>query len=208
MTDTEKAELRRKLSEVLGQISDRDLKIKELEGQLSECRQSLISDLDKEIESAKVSSDAKEKTVPLAKVAAVKQMYVEATEKLVKAEEKHDRQLETLLEKLEDRQNQLEAIRQIPQTHPTCRSEDLVSVEQMDHETAMHEVYHLRSVVFEKEDQISSLQMQVKSFESNCAQYNAKENHSKDQSQAVKDSLPKLEPGWVSNKTSSFCFCL
>ena len=202
MTDTEKAELRRKLSEVLDQISDRDLKIKELEGQLSVCRQSLVTDLDKEIESAKVSSDAKEKMVPLSKVAAVKQMYVEATEKLVKAKEKHDRERKTLLEKLDDRQEQLEAER----PNPPCSSEDLVSVEEMDHETAMQEVSRLRSVVFEKQDQISSLKMQVKAFESKCTQYNVKEKRSKDQSQAVKDSLPKLEPGWVSSKTSSFYF--
>ena len=205
MTDTEKAELQRKLSEVLDQISDRDLKIEELEGRLSECRQSLMIEIDKEIESTKVSSHTNEKMVPLAKVAAVKQMYVEATEKLVRAKEKHDRERRALFEKLEDRQKQLVAERHTPQTHPPCNSEDLVSVEEMDHETAMQEVSHLRDVIFEKQDQISSLKMQVKVFESKCTQYNVKENHSKDQSQAV-DSLPKLDTGWVSGKTLSFFF--
>ena len=201
MTDTEKAELQR-------QISERDRIIKELEDQLSECKQSIIKVFDEGLpEGAERASDANEKMVPFSKLTTLKDLYLETTEKLVETEEKlakvelklvkvevkHKRVRNKLIEMLEDRQKQLEAEHQIQHTLPPYSSKDPVQLKEM--ETVVCEISRLQAVVSEKVDQISSLEMQVKSI---ATQHKEKKNQSEEQNQTVKDWQQKFEAEQVS----------
>ena len=203
MTDAEKADLQ-------CQISDRDRKIKELEYQLSKCKLHKVDDFNEELpEGAERASDANEKMVPLSQLTTFKEKYLEVTEKLVEAEEKlakveqklvkvevkRKREKNELVEKLEDRQKQLEAERQIQHTLPPYSSKDPVQLEGMDYETAVCEVSRLQAVVSEQVQQISSLEMQVKS---KATQQKEEENQSEEQNQTVKDWQQKFEAEQVS----------
>lgn len=203
MTDIEKADLRQQLSESQGEILKRDQRIKELdqmvrdlEHQLLQVNQTKHEDFSEEPgDPLEGASDVKGKVVSYSNFAKMRRSYTETMEKLVKLQEKHERVKKELTEKLEERQKQLEGERQMPQTH----SEGYQPVEDMDHETALQEIGHLRVIVDEKDKQVLSLKMQVQSFSKTAAEKQELEKHTKEQSRTVLDWRKKLEAVEVSN---------
>ena len=201
MTDSEKADLLRQLTEAQGEISKRnqriielDQRIKDLEHQLLQVKQTKPEDCDCEPgDSVEGASDAKGKVISYSKFAKLRQSFSELTEKLTKMQEKHDRVKRELMEKLEERQKQLEGERQFPQTHHLLSSDDLEPVDGMDRDTAVEEVCRLRRIVDEKEKQVLSLKTQLESFDKTAAERQELEKHTKVQSRTVMDWRNKYD---------------
>ena len=196
MTDIKKADLRRQVHETQGELLKRDQTIKELNQRVRDLEQWLTKHEDisevagDPVESA---SDKKGKMVSYSVFDKIKQSYTEIMEKLVKLQEKHERVKNELMEKLEERQKQLEGERQMPRTHQSFSSEDHEAVEDMDHETAVREIGRLRVVVDEKERQVLSLETQVQLFSRIAAEKQELEKHTKEQSRTVLDWRKKFD---------------
>ena len=198
------------LTEAQEEILKRDQRIRELEHQLLHVKQSMHEDLngeqDDQVEGA---SDVKEKVVPYSKFAKVRYSYIMIMEKLTMMEEKHEKELskmqkkhdkekKELMEKLDDCQKHLEDERQMPRTHHSFSGEDREPVKDMDRETAVREVSHLRIIVDEIDKQVSSLKTQLQSFDKTAAERQKLEKHTKEQSRTVMDWRKKFEAAEVS----------
>ena len=196
MTDIEKADLRRQVHETQEELLKRDQRIKELNQRVRDLEQQLIKHEDiSEVAGDPVegASDKKGKTVSYSVFDKMRQSYTETMEKLVKLQEKHERVKNELMEKLEERQKQLEGECQMPRTHQSFSSEDHEAVEDMDHETAIREIGRLRVVVDEKERQVSSLETQMQLFSRTAAEKQQLEKHAKEQSRTVLDWRKKFD---------------
>lgn len=176
-----------------------DQKIKDLEHRVLQVKQTKPEDFcEEQGDPVGGVSDMKGKVISYSKFAKLRQSYSELTEKLTNMNEKHEKVKKELIEKLEERQKQLESERQVPRTHQSFSSEDNEPVEDMDHATAVREVGRLRLTVSEKEKQVSSLQLQVQSFDKTAAERQELEKHSKVQSVAVMEWRNRFDAAKVS----------
>ena len=195
MTDTEKVESQGEMLERDKGTEEFDQRIRYLEHRLLQVKQTKPEDFHKESgHSVKDASGAEEKVIPYSTFAKLRESFTEKAEKLTKLQEKYDRKVKELMEKLEERQNQLEGERQLPQTQPSLSSEDLV---EMDHDTAVQEVCRLRLLVGEKENQVMSLRTQLESFDKTAAERQELEKHTKVQSRTVMDWRNKYDAAKV-----------
>ena len=216
MTDAEKAGLQQQLTEIQGEIIKRDQRIRELEHQLH------VLQTPQKISGEELMDEVEGRTVAYSKFTGLKQKYGAITETLVSVQEeceelkkrltrnkeKYKREKQDLIAKLEERQKQLEDERQssqLPRIHYSLSVEDHIPVKDMDHETAVQEVAHLRVILSEKDNKISSLETQVKSFGKTAAEHQELEKQTKEQGKMVMDWRRKFEAAKVSSLAGSLC---
>ena len=205
--------MQRQLAEIQTEISNRDQRIKDLEHQLAQLRQTKAATcVEERVDKGDEGSDAKGKMIPSSKFTGLKEKYLEATEKLVKAEEKvveseemlakfkekYKKKRRELMDKLEDRQKQFEGAREVPPTTSSIVSDQPTSDNSPSLNSAVHEVAHLRAAVTERDNQIASLKTQVESLKVTAAEHCELEERNKQPNKTVVDWRKKFEAAKVS----------
>ena len=199
LTDIEKADLQRQLAEIQTEISNRDQRIKELEHQLAQLRQTKAATfVEERADKSDEGSDLKEKMIPSSKFAGLKEKYLEVTEKLVKFKEKYEREKKELLDKVEDRQTQLESAREVPPTTSPYVGDEPMSDKYTSLNSAVPEVAHLKAAVAEKDNLITSLKTQVELLKATAAERSELDEPSIEQNKTVVDWRKTFEAAEVS----------
>jgi hypothetical protein len=131
----------------------------------------------------------------------LKKNFLLLTEKNMKMERNHQH----LLEKLEDRDEQIKELQLnardnsvVPNVYKSLSSEEVPeSTEELSHDEALREIQKRNLTISELRNRVASLQAQMSTFETTAAENSKMEQHGKEQSKVVMDWRQRCEAAEV-----------
>lgn len=131
----------------------------------------------------------------------LKSSFIRLTEKNMKMEENHRQ----LLEKLEDRDNQIKELQLnarddtvVPNVYKSLSSEKVTELtEELSHDEALREIQKQDAIILELRNRVASLQTKMGTFEKTAAENSKMEQHGKEQSKVVMEWRQKYEAAEV-----------
>lgn len=191
MTDEEKRDLQKQLDQAKNEMEhwrQNCLKWKQMYDKI------LLSD--KSITDETVPDEAvqENKTISYNTFDRLRKRFTDIIEKMVYIEGKYEKERKSLIEKIEEQQKELTHLRgqiddeigpprglKSPNHDGNCVQE--LSTEEMDLETAVEEVKSLRKLVSIRDEHISNLKMQIRSFPEAAMKSHAIQKHGRDELQ-------------------------
>jgi hypothetical protein len=131
----------------------------------------------------------------------LKKNFMLVTEKNMKMETTHQQ----LLEKLEDRDNQIKELQSnardnsiVPRVYESLSSEEVAELtEEVSHDEALREIQKQKGIISELRNRVASLQAQMSTFEKTATEKSKIEQHGKEQSIVVKEWRQRCEAAEV-----------
>ena len=193
----------RKLSEEKVALQDKLETMNKQFKKLEEWRKLMIDDAEQMPTSEATPDVSQEETVIVnrKKHRQLKSSFILLTEKNMKME----RSLQQLLEKLEDRDNQIKELQLnarddsiVPKVYESLSSEKVAeSPEKLSHDEALKEIQKQKATISELKNCVASLQTKMGTFEKTAAENSKMEEHGKEQSKVVMEWRKKYEAAEV-----------